>query len=152
MSTPSTGRTNPTLDEVAELIRTLTGAERSAIVFGEDENSRIHFAAATGPFADRIRGARGPAQGSGLCGNVLEGRCSILSKQTLGDERVHQGHAVEMSISTALGAPVYHDGRPFAVLMALNRTDGGSFDEEDETALSAYAEEVADALWELAAG
>jgi GAF domain-containing protein len=140
------------LQEIAETIRSVTGAERSAIVFGEDGNRTIHFVAATGPFADRIRDARGPAEGSGLCGNVLDGSCSILSKSTLGDERVHQGHAVEMGISTALGAPVFRDGEPFAVLMALNRTDGESFGEEDELALNSYASEVADALWELAPG
>jgi GAF domain-containing protein len=135
-------------DEVAEGIRAVTGAERSAVVLGEDENEAIHFVAATGPFAERLAGARGPAEGSGLCGNVLAGSCSILSRRTLGDERVHQGHAVEMAISTALGVPVLHDGEPFAVLMALNRRDGGSFDEADEAALEAYAAEVADALWE----
>jgi GAF domain-containing protein len=138
------------LQEIAEAIRSVTGAERSAIVFGEDGNSSIHFVAATGPFADRIREARGPAEGSGLCGNVLDGSCSILSKSTLGDDRVHQGHAVEMGISTALGAPVFHAGEPFAVLMALNRRDGRSFSEEDELALNSYASEVAGPLWQLA--
>jgi GAF domain-containing protein len=138
------------LEHVAEKVREVTGAERSAVVFGEDANSAIHFVAATGPFAERIRGARGPAEGSGLCGNVLDGGCSILSKQTLGDERVHQGHAVEMAISTALGVPVFHDDEPFAVLMALNRAGGGSFSEEDEAALNGYACEIADALWDAA--
>ena len=81
----------------------------------------------------------------------LDGGCSILSKQTLGDERIHQRIAVEMAISTALGAPVFHDDEPFAVLMAMNRAGGGSFSEEDETALNSYAREVADTLWRAAA-
>jgi GAF domain-containing protein len=139
------------LDQVAEKVREVTGAERSAVVFGEDANATIHFVAATGLFAERIRGARGPAEGSGLCGNVLDGGCSILSKQTLGDERIHQGIAVEMAISTALGAPVFHDEEPFAVLMAMNRAGGGSFSEAVEAALNAYATEVADTLWLTAA-
>jgi GAF domain-containing protein len=139
------------LDWVAETIRSVTGAERSAVVFGEQANAAIHFVAAAGPFAERLVGARGPAEGSGLCGNVLEGSCSILSKHTIGDLRVRQDHATEMGISTALGVPVVHDGRPFAVLMALNRTDGQSFGEDDETALNAYAETVAGPLWQLAA-
>jgi GAF domain-containing protein len=138
------------LEEVAEKVREVTGAERSAVVFGEHANATIHFVAATGPFAERIRGARGPAEGSGLCGNVLDGGCSILSKQTLGDERIHQGIAVEMAISTALGVPVCHDDEPFAVLMAMNRASGGSFSEEDEAALNAYAGEVAETLWRAA--
>jgi GAF domain-containing protein len=139
------------LEQVAETIRSVTGAERSAVVLGEQENTAIHFVAAAGPFSDRLVGARGPAEGSGLCGNVLEGRCSILSKRTVGDLRVRQDHATEMGISTALGAPVVHEGRPFAVLMALNRVDGQSFGEDDEAALNAYAEEVASTLWQLAA-
>src|SRR6478735_6500919 len=138
------------LEQVAQQVREVTGAERSAVVFGEDANATIHFVAATGPFAERIRGARGPAEGSGLCGNVLDGGCSILSKQTLGDERIHQGIAVEMAILTALGVPVFHDEEPFAVLMALNRAGGGSFSEEDEATLNAYAREVADTLWRAA--
>jgi len=138
------------LDQVAEKVREVTGAERSAVVFGEDANATIHFVAATGLFAERIRGARGPAEGSGLCGNVLGGGCSILSKQTLGDDRVHQGIAAEMAISTALAAPVFHGDTPFAVLMAMNRTGGGSFNENDEAALNAYAREVADTLWSAA--
>ncbi len=138
------------LQQVAEKVREVTGAERSAVVLGEDANATIHFVAATGPFAERLRGARGSAEGSGLCGNVLDGGCSILSKHTIGDDRVHQGIAVEMAISTALGAPVFHDGEPFAVLMALNRAEWGSFSEEDEVALNAYAWEVADALWRSA--
>ena len=141
---------NDLLVQVAEKVREVTGAERSAVVFGEDANSTIHFVAATGPFAARVRGARGPAEGSGLCGNVLGGGCSILSKQTLGDDRIHQGIAVEMGISTALGVPVLHDGEPFAVLMAMNRTAGGSFSDQDEAALNTYAHEVADALWNVA--
>jgi GAF domain-containing protein len=138
------------LERVAETIRSVTGAERSAVVFGEQENTAIHFVAAAGPFADRLLGARGPAEGSGLCGNVLEGSCSILSRHTIGDLRVRQDHATEMGITTALGVPVVHDGRPFAVLMALNRADGGSFGEDDEAALNAYAGEVAGTLWQLA--
>jgi GAF domain-containing protein len=135
------------LQEVAENVREITGAERSAVVFGEDANTTIHFVAAVGPFSERIRGARGPAEGSGLCGNVLSGNCSILSKQTLGDDRIHQRIATEMGISTALGAPVLYDDKTFAVLMALNRKDGASFSEAEETALNAYASEIAEALW-----
>lgn len=138
------------LDQVAEKVREVTGAERSAVVLGEDANATIHFVAATGPFAERIRGARGPAEGSGLCGNVLDGGCSVLSQKTIGDERIHQGIAVEMAISTALGVPVCHDDEPFAVLMAMNRASGGSFSEEDEAALNAYAGEVAETLWRAA--
>ena len=52
-----------------------------------------------------------------------------------------------MAISTALGAPVFYDDEPFAVLMAMNRASGGSFSEEDEAALNAYAAEVAETLW-----
>ena len=149
MSTDGDARTtrDDLLEQVAEKVREVTGAERSAVVFGEDANATIHFVAASGPYAERIRGARGPAEGSGLCGNVLDGGCSILSKQTLGDERIHQGIAVEMAISTALGAPVFYDDEPFAVLMAMNRASGGSFSEKDEAALNAYATEVAETLW-----
>jgi GAF domain-containing protein len=138
------------LEQVAQQVREVTGAERSAVVFGEDANATIHFVAATGPFAERIRGARGPAEGSGLCGNVLDGGCSILSARTIGDDRIHQRIAEEMAISTALGVPVFHDDQPFAVLMALNRTDGESFSVEHEAALNAYAKEVADSLWRAA--
>jgi GAF domain-containing protein len=144
----SNGGSDVPLAQVAEKVREVTGAERSAVVFGEDANETIHFVAATGPFAERMRGARGPAEGSGLCGNVLGGGCSILSKQTLGDERIHQGIAAEMAISTALGVPVLHNGKPFAVLMAMNRADGGTFSEKDEAALNAYARDVADELWD----
>jgi GAF domain-containing protein len=143
----SSARRDDLLEQVAEKVRVVTGAERSAVVFGEDANATIHFVAATGPFAERVLGARGPAEGSGLCGNVLDGGCSILSKQTLGDDRIHQDIAAEMAISTALGVPVLHDGEPFAVLMAMNRASGGSFSEEDEAALNAYAGEVAETLW-----
>lgn len=138
------------VDEVAERIRQVTGAARSAVVFGEHGNNDIHFVAATGEYSERIRGARGPSEGSGLCGNVLEGNCSILSEHTVGDERVRQDHAVQWAITTALGVPVHHDGHPFAVLMALNREDGASFTRADQGALERYAEEVADALWPLA--
>jgi len=135
------------IDRVAEEIRAVTGAQRSAVVFGEDGNEAIHFVAAAGSGAERLVGARGPTQGSGLCGNVLEGSCSILSVNTIGDPRIHQGHAREGGITTAIGVPVLHDGRAFAVLMALNRADGGSFSEVEEAALGRYAGQVADELW-----
>jgi GAF domain-containing protein len=131
---------------VAEEIRSVTGAERSAVVFGEDSNAAIHFVAAAGAGSERLVGARGPAEGSGLCGNVLAGSCSILSVDTIGDPRIHQGHAKEGGITTAIGVPVLHGGRAFAVLMALNRADGGRFTEQQEADLGRYAESVADEL------
>src|SRR6478609_3921864 len=68
---------NGLIEQVAEKVREVTGAERSAVEFGEDANATIHFVAASGPYAERIRGARARAEGSGLCGNVLDGGCSI---------------------------------------------------------------------------
>jgi GAF domain-containing protein len=150
MSTEGQGRGGTVVDRVAEQIRTVTGAERSAVVFGEDANEAIHFVAAAGAGSERLIGARGPAEGSGLCGNVLAGSCSILSVNTIGDPRIHQGHAVEGGIATAIGVPVFHDGRAFAVLMALNRADGGRFTEMQESDLCRYAETIADELWRVA--
>lgn len=141
---------NDPLQEIADGVLVATGAEQSAVVFGEDGNTVVHFVAASGPLAEAVRGARGPAAGSGLCGNVLDGGCSILSKETVGDPRVRQDHATDLGIETAIGAPVFREGRPFAVLMALNRSDGRRFDEDDEAALNRYAAEVAERLWQLA--
>ncbi len=135
------------IERVAEEIRSVTGAEQSAVVIGEDDNEAIHFVAAAGSGSERLIGARGPAEGSGLCGNVLEGSCSILSVNTVGDPRIHQGHAAAGGVTTAIGVPVFHDGRAFAVLMALNRADGGRFSEEQEADLNRYAATVADELW-----
>jgi GAF domain-containing protein len=143
------GGREPVVDRVAEEIRSVTGAERSAVVFGEDGNAAIHFVAASGAGSERLVGARGPTEGSGLCGNVLTGSCSILSVNTIGDPRIHQGHATEGGIVTAIGVPVLHDGQPFAVLMALNRADGGRFTDAQEAELSRYAETVADELWDV---
>lgn len=138
------------VDQVAERIATITGAEHTAVVFGEDDNNAIHFAGAAGGLSQRLRGARGPAEGSGLCGNALTGNCSIRAATAEGDERVDQAHVTEMGIETALGVPVHHDGRPFAVLMALNRRDGGRFEPAHETALEDYSNEIADELWTVA--
>jgi GAF domain-containing protein len=149
MSTESRG-SGGTVDRVAEEIRSVTGAERSAVVFGEDGNAAIHFVAAAGSGSERLIGARGPTEGSGLCGNVLMGSCSILSVNTIGDPRIHQEHATAGGITTAIGVPVFHDGRAFAVLMALNRADGGQFTETEEADLARYAETVADELWGVA--
>jgi GAF domain-containing protein len=66
---------------------------------------------------------------------------------TIGDPRIHQKHATEGGITTAIGVPVLHDGRAFAVLMALNRADGGQFTETQEAELARYAQTVADELW-----
>jgi GAF domain-containing protein len=143
----TTGGESAVAERVAEQILEVAGAARSAVVLGEDANTAIHFVAAAGDGAERLVGARGPAAGSGLCGNVLEGSCSILSIDTIGDPRIHQGHAREGGITTAIGVPVSHEGRPFAVLMALNRADGGRFSAQQEAALERYAEEIAAELW-----
>lgn len=150
MSTEGQAQGGTVVDRVAGEIRSVTGAERSAVVFGEDSNAAIHFVAAAGAGSERLIGARGPAEGSGLCGNVLAGSCAILSVNTIGDPRIHQGHASAGGITTAIGVPVIHDGRAFAVLMALNRADGGRFTEEQEADLSRYAQTVADELWGVA--
>jgi GAF domain-containing protein len=142
-----TGGAPGVADRVADEILEVAGAARSAVVLGEYENTAIHFVAAAGDGAERLVGARGPAAGSGLCGNVLEGSCSILSVDTIGDPRIHQGHAREGGITTAIGVPVYHEGRAFAVLMALNRADGGRFSAQQEAALERYAERIAAELW-----
>src|SRR5579871_6407443 len=49
------------IDQVAEGIRSVAGAQRSAIVLGEDDNEAIHFVAAAGAGAEQLVGARGPA-------------------------------------------------------------------------------------------
>ena len=69
------------------------------------------------PYAERIRGARGPAEEFGRCGNVPDGGCSILSKQTLGDERIHQGIAVKLRSRRRWV-------RPFSTTMSHSRADG----------------------------
>jgi GAF domain-containing protein len=137
------------LEAIAVEIRRRTGARRSAIVFGEEDNSQIRFSAASGPGAERLIGAHGPTEGSGLCGNVLTGGCSILSERTLGDPRVRQDHVRGSDIDTALGVPVRHGGRTFAVLMALGREDSTHYTQTDQRALEHYAAEVAEQLWRL---
>ena len=139
------------LERIAEGIRAVAGASRSAVVLGEDDGAAIHFVGAAGADAARLIGARGPAEGSGLCGNVLAGRCSILSERTVGDPRIHQGHATEMGITTAVGVPVFHDGAAFAVLMAMNRADGEPFTPAHEADLERYAAEIAQELWDATA-
>ena len=136
---------------MADEICSLIGAQRSAVVLGRDGNSSVYFIAAAGEDVDSLLGARGPAEGSGLVGNVLEGGDSILAETAQGDGRVHQGHVDELGIVTALGVPVLHAGQPFAVLMALNRQDGGRFSAADERDLARYASEIEDELWAVAA-
>lgn len=136
------------LQKITDEVRAKVGAERAAIVLSEEDGEMIHFVAASGPHTEGMVGARGPAEGSGLCGTVLAGSCSVLSRETAGDDRVHQGHTVEMGIDTALGVPVYRGEEPFAVLMAMNKAPSGKFDEADESALEDYAASVADTLWE----
>jgi signal transduction protein with GAF and PtsI domain len=135
------------LQEIADGVLTAVDAERCAVVLSEDDGDTVNFIAASGPGTEEMVGNKGPAEGSGLCGSVLGGSCPVLAVETLGDERIHQGHTVEMGIDTALGVPVYHDGEAFAVLMALNKADRSKFSEADEAKLVDYAATIADDLW-----
>jgi GAF domain-containing protein len=136
------------LQDISDGVLAAIGAERAAVVLSEDDGETVHFIAASGPRTEGMAGRRGPAAGSGLCGSVLEGNCPVLAKQAVGDERIHQGHATDLGIDTALGVPVYKDDEPFAVLMAMNKVPAGEFDEADEAALTEYAAAIAGSLWE----
>ena len=150
MSSGNVEHSSGAVERIAEQIRAVAGAERSAVVFGEKTATRRQF---TSPPPRQRRGRapgrrpRPPPRGRGLCGNVLAGGCAILAVDTLGDPRIHQGHAKEGGITTAIGVPVFHEGRAFAVLMALSRADGGRFSAVEEAALAGYAERIADELW-----
>lgn len=135
------------VQDISDGVLAAIGAERAAVVLSEDDGDTVHFIAASGPRTEGMAGRRGPAAGSGLCGSVLEGSCPVLAKQAVGDDRIHQGHAVDLAIDTALGVPVYKDDQAFAVLMAMNKVPAGEFDEADEAALTEYAATIADALW-----
>ncbi len=130
------------LTQVAQGVRSAVGASTAAVVLGEEDNSIVFFAASVGQHAHLLQGRRGPAAGSGLCGSALEAGVPILAAQTIGDGRVHQEHATQFGIDTALAVPILEGGSPVAFLMALNRVDGGTFDEASQAALESYAARV----------
>jgi GAF domain-containing protein len=135
-------------ESVVEDARLLVGAERAALVLAED-GEMLNYVASTGRGSERIRGARGPAAGSGLAGSVLQSQAPVLSANPLGDPRIKQSHVKNRSISTALGVPLLRSGSAFAVLMVVNREDGGTFTVSDEQRLTEFAAQVVDAVWML---
>ncbi|MDV3002467.1 MAG: hypothetical protein N5P05_004122 (plasmid) [Chroococcopsis gigantea SAG 12.99] len=127
------------LPQIAREVQDLTGGETVVVALAEEDGQVMYYAVAIGKHSASIVGKRGATATSGLCGAVSAEGEPVLVCQTRGDTRIRQDIAQALGIETALGVPVYLEGKLLAVLMVLNRVDGKLFDDSDRTILMDYA-------------
>ena len=137
---------NQLLEEIVQRVQDILSAETAVVA--EVEEEVLYYAAAIGKHAHVIKGKRGAIATSGLCGTAIESNCPILVTKAAGDPRVRQDYVQSLGIYTALAVPLYHQGKLWGAIMALNRIDGSLFDEKAEKILADYAAEVSPLLYQ----
>lgn len=135
-----------TLQTIAEQVQELLQAETVVVMLAESSGEQVYHAAAVGKYAADIVGKRGDAATSGLPGIVFKGSCPVLVENTKGDLRVRQDTAQAWGIKSALAIPLFVQGQLWGALMALNRLDAESFNEQDQQKLVKYGATISDYL------
>lgn len=134
------------LQTIAKQVQELLQAETVVVMLAESSGEQVYHAAAVGKYAADIVGKRGDAATSGLPGVVFQGSCPVLIENTKGDLRVRQDYVEAWGIQSALAIPLFFRGQLWGALMALNRLDTASFNQEDQQKLVNYGATISDSL------
>ncbi|HEX6677244.1 MAG TPA: GAF domain-containing sensor histidine kinase [Actinomycetes bacterium] len=129
---------------VARYARELAGAALATVAVPTD-GGELAIEAADGAWAERLRGARFPVEGS-VAGDVLRSGKVVVLPDAAADQRADQPLVGLGEVGPALFAPLSAEGRAFGTLAVANAHGGPAFREADVQLLEAFAAQAAVAL------
>ncbi|MCB1324529.1 MAG: SpoIIE family protein phosphatase [Leptospiraceae bacterium] len=139
------------LDEV--LLNTLHTAQRlmkakiGSIALINPERTHLVFVESTDPNFDRLKNFSVPL-GKGIAGHVAESGKTVRVADVSKDERFYEkiDQAMQQRTESYICAPLIVDGTLIGTAQLMNRLDGQSFSESDETLMEGFARQAALAI------
>jgi signal transduction histidine kinase len=143
----STVALEPLLYKIVEEAAELTGSEAASILLLNTRSGELRFRAASGEARGQLLDIPVPVEGS-IAGAVLvSGEPAVIFDTSL-DPRHYQavGEQVSLETRSLLAVPLSIKERRIGVLEAINKQEGGEFDQEDVETLTAMAAQAAVAI------
>ena len=122
-------------------------AEAASVLLLDDQKTNFHFYQVEGPARPILMGATFPSD-RGLAGAVLQTQQSEIINDVQSDPRFYRQIDSQSGFETRnmIAIPLTAGEEPMGVLEVLNKTDGGSFTEDERLLLLSVAEEIAFAV------
>ena len=137
----------PLLVQIIEAGRQMTDSAASSIMLVDRKTGELHFEAATGERSDEIRSFVVPMEGS-VAGWVVRNEKALIVADAPNDPRFYRqmDEQIDFTTRSLLAIPLALRGKVIGVLEAVNKLNGGTFDEEDVETLSILADQAAVAI------
>jgi signal transduction histidine kinase len=120
-------------------------AEAGSLVMVDQDTGELVFEVTAGPGSADLVGVRLPPD-TGVVGTVVREREPVTIGDAQSDQRWFRDLDESFITRSIIAVPMISRGRAIGVIELLNRRDGGSFDEEDERLLMAFANDAAIAI------
>jgi DNA-binding NarL/FixJ family response regulator/putative methionine-R-sulfoxide reductase with GAF domain len=131
---------------IAESVSVVLGAGKASLMVLSEAGDELRVAAATGNEV-AVSEMQPVVPGEGVAGIAISEDAPLVVADVDRDERFAERPVRDQYRSTSLVVtPINAAGRPFGVLCATDREDGGSFGSEDVALLRVLAREVAHLL------
>ncbi len=134
------------LQFIIETAAEILECESVSILFFDEKNARLRFAAATGSDPKRLAEIPVPLENS-LAGEVYLANKAMIASNLEGDTKYYDSVAMRagFKVKNILGVPMRIRTRPTGVLEAMNKYKG-TFEESDADMLSVIASQAAVAI------
>ncbi len=125
----------------------VTGAKASTLMLLDDKTGELVFSIPTGPNADDLKDTRIPP-GVGVAGWVAENQQHVLIEDAKVDKRFYKkiDEMTGMETKSLLCVPLRSKRNLIGVLEVINKTNGGSFTEDDALLLNLFSHQAAIAI------
>lgn len=139
-SLASTKELDPLLELILDKAIELIDTEAGTFMISRQEDGELEFRVARGPSSDGLVGRRLPL-GAGLAGTAAQTGRAIISNRVQEDERwfsaVDAGS--DFNSQSILTVPLVRQNTVLGVLQVINKQNGASFSQEDQSLLTAFA-------------
>ncbi len=139
------------IDEVLELVvryaASLLNAEGGSLLLLDEDSGDLIFRISSGPAGEQLRGMKIPA-GRGVAGTCFTTNKPIIVNDVKRERSWYRAFDQQSDFTThsILAVPLTVRGRTIGVLEAVNRKNGGKFDEEDAELLLSFGSQAAIAI------
>ncbi len=125
----------------------VTGAKASTLMLLDDNTGELVFSIPTGPNADDLKDTRIPP-GVGVAGWVAENQQHVLIEDAKEDKRFYKNidAMTGMETKSLLCVPLRSKRKLIGVLEVINKTNEGSFTEDDALLLNLFSHQAAIAI------
>ena len=143
----STVSLEPLLHQIVKVAAELSGSQAASILLLDARTGELRFRAADDDPAGQLRDIPVPVETS-IAGAVLASGKPIVISDTHAEPRHYQvvGKRTGLETNSLLAVPLQIKNRCIGVLEAINKQEGGAFDQEDVEILTTLAAQAAVAI------